>query len=134
MLRLLPALLLVAGCGTVVPYSLAPDWVAPEIVSGADTSAVVVTGETAAPGRTVVDGRVLDEATGQPVAGVTVAGGAAEAVTDADGRFSLAVAPGGVTLAVTPDGYRPARADLRLAPDTRVGVLVLLSPVPTPDA
>lgn len=128
MRHLLPALLLVAGCGSVVPYSLAPDWVAPDVVPAEGASAVVVTEASATPGRTVLDGRVLDEVTGRPVAGAMVEGGAAEAVTDADGRFSLDLAPGGVALAAARDGYAPVRGALRLAPDRRTGVLVLLSP------
>ena len=131
MRRLLPALVLVlGGCGTLVPYSLAPSWLAPEIAPPVEASAVVVTREDAAAlsGRTVVDGRVLDEATGQPVAGVAVAGGAAEAVSGADGRFALDVDAGGVALRAARDGYVPAEAALRVAPDTRASVLVLLTP------
>ena len=136
MRRLLPALtssslfgvVLLAGCGTVAPYSLAPDWLAPDVVPHGSASAVVVTDAAPLAGRTLLDGRVLDEATGRPVGGVAVAGGAAEAVTDADGRFALDVAAGGVALRAARAGYLPADAALRPAPDTRTSVLVLLTP------
>ena len=132
MRRALPALLALAlsGCGTLVPYSLAPGWLAPDVAPDRAASAVVVTHEEAAPlaGRTVLDGRVVDEATGRPVAGVAVASSTAEAVTDADGRFALDVAAGGVAIRATRDGYAPAEAALQAAPDVRSSVLVLLSP------
>ena len=131
MRRLLPALAVVlAGCGTVVPYSLAPDWLAPEVAPPAEASAVVVGEGRAAAlgGRAVLDGRVLDEATGAPVAGVAVVAGAAEAVSDAEGRFALDLAAGGAALRADRDGYLPARADVRAEPDTRASVFVLLTP------
>ena len=136
MLRLLPALALVlGGCGTLVPYSLAPSWLAPEVAPDQPASAVVEARDEAVAlgGRTVLDGRVLDEATGRPVAGVAVAGGAAEAVSDADGRFSLDLNAGGVALRAVRDGYLPATATLRAAPDTRASVFVLLAPRRAPD-
>ena len=130
--RLLPALavLVLGGCGTLVPYSLAPSWLAPEVAPDQSASAVVVAGDEAVAlsGRTVLDGRVLDEATGRPVAGVAVAGGDAEAVTDADGRFSLDLGAGGVALRASRDGYQPATATLQAVPDTRASVFVLLTP------
>lgn len=131
MRRLLPALLVVlGGCGTVVPYSLAPDWLAPDVVPNEGASSIVVTHEEAAAlsGRTSLDGRVLDETTGEPIAGATVASGADEAVSDADGRFALDVGAGGVALRAGREGYVPAEAALRLPSDVRSRVLVLLTP------
>ncbi|MDT0630666.1 carboxypeptidase regulatory-like domain-containing protein [Rubrivirga litoralis] len=142
-MRLLPpapllvgAALALAACGTVVPYSLAPEWLAPDLVPPTEASAVVVTGDEAAAlsGRTALDGRVLDETTGRPVAGVAIAGGrGGAAVTDADGRFTLDVDAGGVALVAERAGYAPAEAALQVAPDTRAGVLILLSPRLTPN-
>ena len=130
---LFPALLVVlGGCGTVVPYSLAPEWLAPDVAPDRGASAVVVTGEAAASaGRTAIDGRVLDGATGLPVAGAAVAGGAAEAVSGADGRFSLDVDAGGGALRADRDGYVAAEGAVEVAPGTRRSVLVLLAPEAT---
>ena len=131
---LLPALLVVlGGCGTVVPYSLAPGWLAPDLVPDDGASAVVVTSEAALAGRSAVEGRVLDEVTGEPVAGAAVTGGAAEAVSGADGRFTLSVDAGGVALRAGRDGYAPAEARVEVAAGVRQTVLVLLAPDPPAD-
>ncbi len=70
-----------------------------------------------------VTGRVTATATGGPVAGanVSVAGTAAAAVTDEQGRFTLTTHPGDITLVVRRIGYK--RRDVRVpAADTSVDV------------
>jgi hypothetical protein len=54
---------------------------------------------------TSVVGRVVDAFSMAPVAGASVQGGGTKAVTDADGRFQLALTPGRVRLAISADGY-----------------------------
>ena len=126
--RLLPALaLLVAGCGSLVPYSLAPGWLAPDVVPDETASSVVVTGQ--APGAAAVEGRVIDGRTGAPLAGAAVAAGAAEAVTDAAGRFAVSASEGTVRVVVSAPDYVPAESALAL--DGRTTVLVLLDREPT---
>ncbi|MCY4632926.1 MAG: TonB-dependent receptor [Acidobacteria bacterium] len=71
--------------------------------------------ETAAPGETapqagdpaprVVTGVVLDGAGNAPIAAATVASGAETVATDADGRFSVTLAPDDAGLRVAADGY-----------------------------
>src|SRR5215468_5291005 len=83
------------------------------------TAIVLVAPSLARADRTVT-GTVVDDATGQPVAGALVAVGTAEAPTDDTGRFTIARAPfGRLDLIVIADGYRPyfgsARAGSELA-------------------
>jgi hypothetical protein len=57
---------------------------------------------------TAIRGRVIDQATGAPVAGAIIATGSLETTTDGEGRFALAGAPAGWTdLVVVADGYDP---------------------------
>lgn len=64
-----------------------------------------------------VQGRVLDAATGAPVATARVEVGALSARVDADGRFRLGGLPAGAALLlVTAVGYRPLREQLNLLP------------------
>ena len=83
-----------------------------------------------------VAGSVVNDATGQPVAGALVAVGTAEAPTDDAGRFAIRDAPfGRLDLIVIADGYRPyfgsARAGgelaIRLAPETGGGEVIHVS-------
>ena len=121
---LLPALaLLVAGCGSVVPYSLAPGWLAPDVVPNETASSVVVTGR--APGAATLQGRVVDGRTGAPLAGAVVEAGAAEAVTDAAGRFAVSASEGEVRVVVSAPEYVSARG--ALAVEGRTTVLALLN-------
>src|SRR5438552_1250212 len=85
---------------------------------------VVVAITIAAPGAARADrsvaGTVVDDATGQPVAGALVSIGAAESPTDDTGHFAIANAPfGRLDLLVIADGYRAyfgsARAGAELA-------------------
>jgi hypothetical protein len=83
------------------------------------TTLVLVAPSLARADRTVA-GTVVDDATGQPVAGALVAVGTAEAPTDDTGRFAIRNAPfGRLDLIVIADGYRPyfgsARAGSELA-------------------
>src|SRR5689334_18736111 len=83
------------------------------------TTIVLVAPSLARADRTVT-GSVVDDATGQAVAGALVAVGTAEAPTDDAGRFAIANAPfGRLDLIVIADGYRPyfgsARAGSELA-------------------
>jgi len=56
---------------------------------------------------TLVEGTVLEAATGEPLAGVVVRGpGAARALSDARGRFALRVEGAGPLVAEGPDGLR----------------------------
>jgi hypothetical protein len=122
-MRLLPALaVLLAGCGTVVPYGLAPGWLAPDLVPDATVSSVVVV--DAAPGAAALVGRVLDGRTGAPLAGATVQADDAEAVTGADGRFVVAVSEGAVRVRVAAPDYVPVADALTLAGRTEVLVLL----------
>jgi hypothetical protein len=83
-------------------------------------------GPASAPGRAVVQGRVLG-ADGQPVAGATVAvldapvGAAAGASAGADGRWQLSVpADTSITLRATAEGLAPTLFGAFLVPDGRV--------------
>jgi iron complex outermembrane receptor protein len=72
-----------------------------------------------APG--LVQGRVLDAATGAPVAEARVGIGVFSARVDADGRFRLGgLPPGAVVLVVTAVGYRPIGVRLDLLPGLAV--------------
>lgn len=78
------------------------------------TSMPVLAGDAAQAGEPTtgtVAGVVTDSVTHLPVAGAVVAsdlGGAAVAMTDAAGRWTLEVDPGPVSFEVTADGYEPA--------------------------
>ncbi|MBT8336051.1 MAG: carboxypeptidase-like regulatory domain-containing protein [Gemmatimonadetes bacterium] len=70
-----------------------------------------------------LSGVVVDEASGTPVAFAVVesADGAARAVSNADGFFSLpALPPGDLEVVIRRLGYRPARAEVRIAPEAGV--------------
>ena len=59
-----------------------------------------------------VRGRVIDDSTGQPVAGVTISYGANRgAVSGDDGTFVLINLPRGARLRTSMPGYQPANAD-----------------------
>lgn len=131
---LLALALLASGCGTVLPYSLAPDWLVPD-VADASGSAVVVTDWAASPGVAVLAGRVVDGATGAPVAGAVVAlADGARAVADADGAFSLPLPDGAPVVSASAEGYVTAAARVEVAPRTRATALVLLEREPAEDA
>ena len=116
------AALVLAGCGTLVPYRLAPGWLAPDVVPESPASAVTETGRSEGPG--AVYGRVLDLQTGAPVA-AAVRVGDREAASDADGQFDVP-ADGDAAVRVEAPGYRPAQATLAVG-DEAVAVLVLLA-------
>src|SRR5262245_57316213 len=83
-------------------------------------TAIVLMAPSLARADRTVTGTVVDDATGQPVAGALVAAGTAEAPTDDTGRFAIQNAPfGRLDLIVIADGYRPyfgsARAGGELA-------------------
>ncbi|HEX3758995.1 MAG TPA: TonB-dependent receptor [Kofleriaceae bacterium] len=95
--------------------------------------AVVMMAASSARADRTVTGTVVNDATGQPVAGALVAVGAAEAPTDDAGRFAIGDAPfGRLDLIVIADGYRPyfgaARAGselaIRLAPEPGSGEVI----------
>ena len=124
-LFLLFALVGLAGCGTLVPYSLTPSWLAPDMVPERGASEIVLLQESAPEG--VVTGRVIDLDTGQPLADALVTADDQRAETDADGRFRI---PRATRLRVESVGYRPAESAVE-GPNT---VLVLLSAEPATDA
>ena len=125
-----------AGCGSLVPYALAPGWLAPDVVPEADGSSIVVVGQQPAdpalsPG--AVRGRVLDLRTGRPVVGarVTVSGfatpGPVARQTGDEGAFAFVGAPEGeVGLQAEAPGYVPAADALPVDPGAEVDVLVML--------
>ncbi len=91
-------------------------------------------------------GVVIDGANGEPVPDARVASGAATAVTDAAGRFSVAVAAGDTTLQVSADGYLETAVELEAAVagarpeleivlfrNTFAETVEVVSPPPTPD-
>ena len=121
------ALLAAAGCGTVLPYGLAPNVLAPDLVPGGATSRVLVADSSAveAGGRALVTGLVLNPSTGRAV---PFAQFDARTRADAEGRFSRVVAPGTVTIALDDPDFVPVRADVSVGPDARLSLVVLLVP------
>ena len=97
---------------------------------------IAVTVPRAAQAERSVSGTVVDDATGQPIAGALVAVGTAEAPTDDAGAFVIPGAPfGRLDLIVIADGYRAyfgaARAGselaIRLTPETGGGEVIHVS-------
>ncbi len=133
-LVLLVALCL-AGCGTLLPYSLAPDWLAPDVVPERAASAVVLVEKRADVSPSVLRGRVVDLATGQPIAGASVSvtglGPEAPLLARADGSFAVA-GDGAARLRVEAPGYAPA--DGAVAASGSTTVLVMLNPLPAEPA
>lgn len=122
---LLALALLGAGCGTVVPYSLAPDLLAPDLVPEQPASVVVVTDRTEVGSRASVTGRIVDRDTGAPLAAsVTVAGTALTAT--AAGLFATPTEGGDTRVRVALAGYAPAEAVVAVGVGERAEVLVLL--------
>lgn len=117
-------LFLAAGCGTVVPYSLAPDILAPELVPEQAASVLVVTDRETAR-RSALTGRVLDRETNAPLA-ARVAVGERELTATEAGMFTTPLSGGDVVVRVTLDGYAPAEATVPLADGEQATVLVLL--------
>jgi hypothetical protein len=72
-----------------------------------------------------VTGRVVDAFSMGPIAGARVTAGSVTAITDRDGRFSLALPRGPARLTVTADGRLPEQLDVTVA-DQPVTVEVLL--------
>jgi protocatechuate 3,4-dioxygenase beta subunit len=67
---------------------------------------------TATP-QSLLSGRILDQDTNQPITGATVRVGAANAITDPDGRYTLAdLAPGQYVLSVTHPDYDPGLSSI----------------------
>ena len=133
MRRLVPFLCLVAaGCGSLVPHSLAPDWLAPDVVPEPDRSSIVVLDHQAGAAG-VVRGRVLDVGTGRPIAGAVVrvvGDGEDTRASTPGGFFSVPGASGDLRLHVEAGGYVPAEGSVPAG----ASVLVLLHPIPTPPA
>ena len=136
-MRLLIAVLAAASAGCGAPSLFAPSRLAPDAVPPRDASAAVVTAR--APGRGL-SGRVLDAATGAPLAGVrilaTAAGGTTEREDrDATGAFRL---PGTSGLAARAAGepsvgsgcYAALDTQAAVGADSSATVLVLLAPAP----
>ena len=68
-----------------------------------------------------VRGRVVDGASGAPVASARIELGTTTVLSGGDGRFGLGSVPAGVwTLVITAVGYRPARQQLDLLPGIEV--------------
>jgi iron complex outermembrane receptor protein len=70
------------------------------------------------------------EADGQPLAGARVTAGEQGADTEPDGRATLSVPPGSMTLTVTKEGFVEARQEITV---TAAGVTVTVELVPAPD-
>jgi protocatechuate 3,4-dioxygenase beta subunit len=65
----------------------------------------------------VLSGRVLDQTTGQPLAGVHLQAGRASATTDAHGRYALrGLHAGPVTLVLESDDVPPQQLSVTLGP------------------
>lgn len=105
-------------------------------------AAIVTIAAAAAPAHAerVVTGTIVDEATGQPIAGALVAVGAREAATDDAGKFSIADVPyGRLDVVVISDGYRAYFGSvrvgealaLRLAPDEGAEVIRVRGAAPS---
>ncbi|HEU0031036.1 MAG TPA: TonB-dependent receptor [Kofleriaceae bacterium] len=68
-----------------------------------------------------ITGRVIDDATGQPVVGALVAVGASEAASGDDGRFQITDAPfGRLDVVVIADGYRAYFGSARVGDELTV--------------
>lgn len=88
-----------------------------------------VMSRTAATGR--VDGQVLDEKSGAPVIGASVAIGKLGFVTDVEGRFSTSLLPGKYTADITNIGYKGKRiTDIEIIRDSITALNVVLTPAP----
>jgi hypothetical protein len=74
-----------------------------------------------------LSGRVLDASSMRPIAGAVVRSGDARAVTDAAGRFALALPRGEARLAVSADGYLPDEVQVTIGAAPVVVEVVLLS-------
>jgi hypothetical protein len=123
--------LVAAGCGSLVPYRLAPSRLMPDVSPDPEGSSVVVTAR--APGAGSVEGRVLDGDTGAALAGVRltatgVDGGTAEAQTDAAGVFRIARLSGVAALTAAHACHAPLDARPGVGADTTATVLVLMVP------
>jgi hypothetical protein len=85
---------------------------------------------------TQITGVVQDRQSNDPIPGATIKVGSASTKTDANGSFSLSVAPGNVTVTITAPGYQTgtfsAVADEGLR--TNIGVLTLLNGDTNPPA
>src|SRR5256885_2454769 len=76
-----------------------------------------------------VRGRVSDDATHQPLSGVSVAVGGRGALTQADGRYMITGVPAGTdTLRTRMIGYAPAKRAVAVAGGGTVVVDLALSP------
>jgi hypothetical protein len=83
---------------------------------------------TAEPETAVLDGRVLEALSGRPLAGARVRVAEREAVTDAEGRFRLELAPGPARLEATAEDHMPVERTLVLEPGPRRVELYMLDP------
>jgi hypothetical protein len=85
---------------------------------------------------TQITGVVQDRQSNDPIPGATIKVGSASTKTDANGSFSLGVAPGNLTVTITAPGYQTgtfsAVADEGLR--TNIGVLTLLNGDTNPPA
>ncbi len=76
----------------------------------------------------VLAGTITDKTTGQPLAGVVVAVGAAHTTSHADGSYRLSgVKPGPATLTVSSDDVPPQRFAVTLGPATTHANLTVCS-------
>lgn len=85
-------------------------------------------GATQAAGGTI-EGQVIDDRTGKPLAGVFVQieGRSAGVETDREGRFALAVEAGRHVLQIALIGYALNRRELEVAPGARLAIVVALA-------
>src|SRR5688572_15309440 len=86
---------------------------------------LVLASATIAHAERAVTGIVVDDATGQPIAGALVAVGAGEAGTDDAGRFTIAdLAFGRLDAVVIADGYRAYFGSARVGADLTIRLQV----------
>lgn len=77
-----------------------------------------------------ITGRVLDRSTRLPLGGAQVSVGVAATQANAQGGFTLAVAPGTVSVLVTAVGYEPSSREVTIAGGQTATIDVLLDPNP----
>lgn len=128
---LLALCLVASGCGSLVPYRLAPARLMPDLSPDPESSVALVTARTAGAG--AVEGRVLDRDTGAALAGVRLLatgadGATAEAQTDAEGAFRIARLSGVALLRADHACHAPLDARPGVGADTTATVLVLMMP------
>jgi CarboxypepD_reg-like domain/Bacterial Ig-like domain (group 2)/Protein of unknown function (DUF3761) len=79
-----------------------------------------------------VSGTVTDATSGTPLSGIIVAGAGKSVMTDASGRYSMAVPAGGIGLVASGTGFVTTEKILTVTADTRVDFVLARAATPTP--